>query len=86
MWEVLETFPGGFGMGMMSSGIFIALTSSLEKKDIAMATGGMFLVTAFGMMTGIAVTTSVQLTSLRWILDERIQGPGSEKVSPRLSD
>lgn len=80
VWEVLETFPGGFGTGIVGSGIFIALTSSVEHKDIAMATGGMYLGSAFGMMTGIAVSTSVQLTSLRRLLVERLQGPGSEKV------
>lgn len=81
VWESLETFPGGFGMGVVGSGTFIALTASVEHKDIAMATGGMYLGSALGMMTGIAVSTSVQLTSLRWLLVERIQGPESEKAS-----
>jgi hypothetical protein len=81
VWEVLETFPGGFGTGVVGSGIFIALTSSVEHKDIAMATGGMYLGSAFGMMTGIAFSTSVQLTSLRSLLVERLVGPRSEKVS-----
>ena len=86
VWEVLETFPGGLGMGIVGSAIFIALTSSVEHKDIAMATGGMYLGSAFGMMTGIAVSTSVQLTSLRWLLVERLQGPGSERVRSRPSE
>jgi MFS family permease len=80
-WEVLETLPGGFGMGVVGSGIFIALTASLEQQHIAMATGGMYLASSFGMMMGVAVTTSVQLSSLRWLLGERIRGPESEKVS-----
>lgn len=80
-WEVLETFPGGFGMGVVGSGIFIALTAALEQEHIAMATGGMFLASSFGMMMGIAATTSLQLSSLRWLLGENIQGPDSEKVS-----
>jgi MFS family permease len=81
IWEVLETFPGGFGTGMVGSANYIALTLSVERKDIAMATGGIYLVSAIGMMTGIAVSTSVQLTSLRGLLLERIQGPGSDEVS-----
>jgi MFS family permease len=82
-WEVLETVPGGLGTGMVFSTIFIALTSSVAQQDIAISSGGIYLAASFGMLSGIAVASSVQLSSLRSLLVERVSGPGSAEVRPK---
>lgn len=79
--ESLEIIPGGFGTGLVASASFIALTSGLEHKNIAMATGGMYLASSVGMVTGIAASSAVQQGSLRVLLEERLSGPGTQKVS-----
>lgn len=78
--ESLEIIPGGFGTGMAAAATFIALTSSVEKAEVAMATGGMYLASAIGMVVGIAVSSSVQLNSLRALLVESIHGPEAAEV------
>ena len=81
MWESLEIMPGGFGSGLAGSSTFIALTASVAQKDMATSAGGLYLASAFGMLAGIAVSSSVQLSSLRSLLLERVRGPGSDEVS-----
>lgn len=81
MWESLEIMPGGFGSGLVGSSTFIALTASVAQKDMATSAGGLYLASAFGMLAGIAVSSSVQLSSLRSLLLERVRGPGSDEVS-----
>lgn len=72
--ESLEIVPGGFGTGMASASAFIALTSSVRKEDMAVATGGMYLSTAVGMLVGLAVSSSVQVGTLRVLLVELVAG------------
>jgi hypothetical protein len=67
-------------MGVASTSTFIALTSSLEHKDMAIATGGLFLSSAVGMLVGLAASSSVQLSTLRSILEKRLIGDNSAKV------
>ena len=84
--ESLEIIPGGFGTGMAASATFIALTSSVEHKDIAVTTGGMYLSSAVGMLAGIAVSSSVQLSSLRTLLGKTaIDARILEKVVSNIS-
>lgn len=78
--ESLEVIPGGFGTGVAAAATFIALTSSVEKEEIAMATGGMYLASAVGMVVGIAISSSVQLNSLKGLLVASIHGPGASEV------
>lgn len=79
-WESLEIVPGGFGTGMAQASTFIALTSSLQHKDMAIATGGLYLSSAVGMLVGLAVSSAVQLSTLRSILEDRLTGESGAKV------
>lgn len=78
--ESLEIVPGGFGTGMAASATFIALTSSVLHGEIAMATGGMYLASAMGMVVGIAASSAVQMGSLRNLLVSRLSGPAAAEV------
>jgi MFS family permease len=82
--ESLDIIPGGFGTGMTMSATFIALTSSVEKKDIAMVTGGMYLASAVGMVVGVAVGSSLQMSSLRVLLAEKVTGPEASKIIEKV--
>jgi MFS family permease len=79
--ESLEIVPGGFGTGVAGSATFIAVTSGVEKGEIAMATGGMYLASAIGMVVGIAVSSAVQLGSLRDLLGTKLNSSESAKVA-----
>jgi hypothetical protein len=50
------------------------LPGSVKRTDIAIATSGGYLVSAIGMLIGIASTSAVQLASLRLILEKGIGG------------
>lgn len=78
--ESLEIIPGGFGTGMAAAATFIALTSSVGKEEIAVATGGMYLASSVGMVVGIAVSSSIQMNSLMALLVASIHGPEAAKV------
>jgi MFS family permease len=79
--ESLEIIPGGFGTGVASSATFIALTSSLEHKDMAMATSGMYLASTVGGVVGIAVSSAVQLGTLRTLLTRGLEDvSGSKRI------
>ena len=80
-WESLEIVPGGFGAGIASVTTFIALTNVIEHGEMAVATGGLYLSVAIGMLGGIAVSNSVQLSTLRVILGKRLVGEGFQKVN-----
>ncbi|RFU23935.1 hypothetical protein B7463_g12403, partial [Scytalidium lignicola] len=82
--EALEIIPGGFGSGMAQAVAFIALTSNLEHKEIAMATSGMYLITSIGMVTGVAVSSAVQQGGLRSLLHKSLPGAGSQKIIDRV--
>ncbi|KAH8816386.1 major facilitator superfamily domain-containing protein [Xylogone sp. PMI_703] len=84
VFEALEIIPSGFGTGMVQATAFIALTSSLEHKEIAMATSGMYLITSIGMVTGIAVSSAVQQGGLRALLLRALHGPDSGKIIERV--
>ncbi|KAH8594599.1 major facilitator superfamily domain-containing protein [Bisporella sp. PMI_857] len=84
VWESLEIIPGGFGSGMAQASTFIALSGAVEKSEMAIATGGIYLSSAVGMLVGLAISSSVQMGTLRTILEERIIGRGSRKIIEKV--
>ncbi|KAI9650714.1 hypothetical protein NHQ30_000737 [Ciborinia camelliae] len=60
----LSIFPGGFGLGITAACTFIALTVSVQKKEMAMATAGMYLMSSIGLVVGIALCAGVQNSAL----------------------
>jgi hypothetical protein len=85
-WESLYIIPGGIGMGMAQGTSFISMTSKLEPRDIAMATGGFFLASSFGISTGITGYNAALNTEFRRQLEQKLTGKGTtEEVSLSLS-
>jgi predicted MFS family arabinose efflux permease len=85
---VLESFyiiPGGFGMGICQSVIFLAMASAVEGKDVGMATSGLFQTMNIAVAVGLTASTSTLRVSLKSQLDQKITGPDAPKVSTSLS-
>ncbi len=72
--ESLEIMPSGFGTGLAFSATFIALQASVKREEIAISTGGLYTASAIGMVVGIAVSSTVQLGSLRTALEASLGG------------
>ena len=70
---------------MAAASAFIALTSSVEKEEMAIVTGGMYLSSAIGMLVGLAVSSSVQVGTLRKILVKTLVGPGSAEMIRKVT-
>lgn len=83
--ESLEIIPGGFGTGMASASTFIALTASVEQSEMAIVAGGMYLSSAIGMLFGLAVSSSVQVGTLRSLLQKNLVGPRSVEIIRRVT-
>jgi hypothetical protein len=66
---------------MAASATFIALTVSVAKSEIAMATGGLYLAGAVGMVVGVAASSAIQLSSVQNLLAEQLHGPDAAAVS-----
>jgi hypothetical protein len=67
----LAIFPSGFGTGIAGAATFVVLTAYLPHDDIAVATGGMYLLASIGMILGLSLSSSLQRGMLRSILAER---------------
>lgn len=64
------------------SSTFIALTSRLDKRDLASATSGFFVMIPLGLIFGIAVSSCVQVGVVRGLLGLAMRGvEGGEEVS-----
>ncbi|KEY74927.1 hypothetical protein S7711_10438, partial [Stachybotrys chartarum IBT 7711] len=55
-WEALYVIPGGLATGVAQSASFVTMASHLEQKDMAMATGGFFLVSSLGTLSAVTMT------------------------------
>ncbi|PQE17967.1 major facilitator superfamily transporter protein [Rutstroemia sp. NJR-2017a WRK4] len=71
----LFIFPGGFGLGITAACTFIALTASIQKKELSIATGGMYLAGSIGMVVGVALCAGV----LNNCLGATLAGSGLER-------
>ncbi|KAL1968141.1 hypothetical protein VTN77DRAFT_2272 [Rasamsonia byssochlamydoides] len=79
-WESLYILPGGIGTGMAQASSFVSMTSMLEPRDIAMATGGFFLFTSLGVSTGITGYNAALEMEFSRQLREKLTGEGAEKI------
>ncbi len=79
-WESLYILPGGFGMGVSQTAIFIGLNAGLQGEEVAIATGGLYLASSVGMVSGISLVSAVLRQSLKRLLDERVTGDGAKEI------
>ncbi|KAF3211712.1 hypothetical protein TWF106_010164 [Orbilia oligospora] len=70
---------GGFGIGMINTAAFIALSASVEHKDQAMATSGFYLSDNLGFVAISSLGNAVLQTALAKRLDVRLDGLTNKK-------
>lgn len=80
----LDIFPSGFGTGIAGAATFVVLTAYLPHNDVAIATGGMYLLASIGMILGLSLSSSLQRGMLRSLLATR--GVKPEIVQHVLDD
>lgn len=79
-WESLYIIPGGMGTGFCSAAAFVSMTAFLMPQEVAMATGGYFLLFSFAMTAGVTVTNSLLGTVFKRQMEQHLTGPGAKKV------
>ena len=79
-WESLYIIPGGLGTGFASAAAFVSMTAFLLPQEVAMATGGYYLLFTFAMTAGVTVTNSVLGMVFKSQMEQHLTGPGAKKV------
>jgi predicted MFS family arabinose efflux permease len=79
-WESLYILPGGFGSGVSQTALFIGLNAGLEGQEVAIATGGLYLASSIGMVSGVSLVSAVLRQSLERMLKDRVVGDGAEEI------
>ncbi|PNP79470.1 hypothetical protein FNYG_07086 [Fusarium nygamai] len=74
--ESLYVFPGGLGMGIAQSAAFIALQASIDPKDKAAASSGIFLAVTLGSVVGMAGTSAAIQGLLRHDIQQNLNDLG----------
>ncbi|KAF3208771.1 hypothetical protein TWF679_007597 [Orbilia oligospora] len=79
IFETAYIAPAGFGIGMINTAAFIALSASVEHKDQAMATSGFYLSDNLGFVAISSLGNAVLQTALAKRLDVRLDGLTNKK-------
>ncbi|KAK6523642.1 hypothetical protein TWF281_001621 [Arthrobotrys megalospora] len=74
IFETAYIAPSGFGIGMINTAAFIALSASVEQKDQAMATSGFYLSDNLGFVVVSSLGNAVLQMALAKRLDVRLDG------------
>ncbi|KAI1045843.1 hypothetical protein LB505_010619 [Fusarium chuoi] len=77
--ESLYVFPGGLGMGIAQSAAFIALQASIDPKDKAAASSGIFLAVTLGSVVGMAGTSAAIQGLLRHGIQKNLSDLGKSQ-------
>ncbi|KAF5572410.1 multidrug resistance [Fusarium pseudoanthophilum] len=77
--ESLYVFPGGLGMGIAQSAAFIALQASIDPKDKAAASSGIFLAVTLGSVVGMAGTSAAIQGLLRHDIQQNLGDLGKSQ-------
>lgn len=80
----VAVLPSGFGFASVVTATLIALISSVDRADMATATGLTYLYRYVGQVVGVASSASVLQAVLTAQLKERITGPGAAKTIERI--
>ncbi|KAK3391496.1 major facilitator superfamily domain-containing protein [Sordaria brevicollis] len=87
-FESLYIFPGGFGMGVASSALFISLQMVIDPAHMAPAVSFMYLMQTVWMTIGLPAANAIMQTVLRRKLGVRLLelGYDSAEVAKIISD
>lgn len=87
-WKSIFIFPGGLGMGIISSSVFVGLAASVPEEDVAIAGSGMYLCVNIGGVAGTAAGSAVYEAALRRGLQSALMGQangGNVRVNDKLA-
>jgi MFS family permease len=76
--ESLYIFPGGFGMGIVQSALFISVQAAIDPSFAAIAASTLYLTSSVGFLAGMAGVSAVLQGTLRHSLDQRLGKLGLE--------
>lgn len=79
-FESLYIFPGGFGMGVASSALFISLQAVIDPVHMAPAVSFMYLMQTVWMAIGLPTANAIMQTMLRRKLSIRLLKLGYDNV------
>ncbi|GAA5977997.1 hypothetical protein JCM11641_004353 [Rhodosporidiobolus odoratus] len=80
----LSILPSGFGFASVITAGLIALIASVDRSEMATATGLTYLFRYVGQVVGVASSASVLQTVLNDQLQKRITGEGSAKIIDQI--
>lgn len=88
-WQSVFIFPGGFATAISHSVLFVAVASSVQEKDVAIAGSGLYLSGSVGGVAGISgVSATFQASAFKGLM-RHLEGGGvtdSKKASERDND
>ncbi|EJT97595.1 vacuolar amino acid permease [Dacryopinax primogenitus] len=79
-----DIIPSGFGHSSLITSTLIALIASVDRADLAVATGISYLFRTTGQVLGVSLSSAVVQGLLNKYLHERITGPGSKELIERI--
>ncbi|KAF2791573.1 MFS general substrate transporter [Melanomma pulvis-pyrius CBS 109.77] len=74
--ESLYILPGGFGMGIVQSALFISLQAAIDPAHAAVAASSLYLASSIGTVAGLAGVSAVLQQGLRFGLGRRLKELG----------
>ncbi|GAA6002939.1 hypothetical protein JCM10207_001909 [Rhodosporidiobolus poonsookiae] len=80
----LAILPSGFGFASVITATLIALIASVDRSDMATATGLTYLFRYIGQVVGVASSASLLQAVLNSELHKRITGHGSAKIIDQI--
>lgn len=83
-WESLYIFPGGFGMGVVQTAVFISVQAVVSPANKAAATSGMYLSSSLGTILGLACVSAVVTETMKWELNARLLASGFGEAARKI--
>lgn len=65
VWQAFFVFFAGFGTGITQSAIFVDLNATVEEKDMAIASAGLYLSANLGGVSGVTAGATLFYAALR---------------------
>ncbi|KAL2698827.1 hypothetical protein AAEP93_010215 [Penicillium crustosum] len=84
-WEILYSFPGWFGMGMLLSSQFAALSAAKPEQNAATSVTTYYFAQQVGLMTGITAAKALLIKEMRRGLNVALKDqPGRAKLIDQI--
>lgn len=85
--ESLYILPGGFGLGIAQSALFISVQAAIDPAYTAIAASTLYLTSSIGSLAGMAGISAVLQAALRRQLNQRLGNLGfSEQLRQEIID